>query len=77
VTAREKQVLSDALQLTAKQRARVAAQLLASIDGEKEAGADEAWTREVERRARRVLEGRAKGADWPVVRDRLRRKTNG
>ena len=75
MTAKEKQLLSDAMRLSVKQRARLAAELIASIDGEEDEGAEEAWAAEVERRARRVVLGQAKGTEWSVVRARLSRKT--
>lgn len=73
VTAREKQVLSAALQLTRRQRARLAAELLASIEGKPDAGLEEAWALELERRARSARSGASAGTEWPVVRARLQR----
>ncbi len=75
MTAREKQLLGDALQLSTKQRARLAAELLASIDGEIDPDAEVAWAKEIERRARRALAGKSKGAAWSVVKARVRKSS--
>lgn len=74
MTAREKQVLTDAMRLSVKQRARLARELLASIDGEPDEGAEAAWAEEIEQRAVRALSGKSKGTEWSIVRDRLRRR---
>ena len=73
VTAREKEALDVAMQLTAKQRARLAAELLASIDGAPDAGADAAWGKEIERRAKRARSGKSVGTDWSIVRARIQK----
>lgn len=82
VTAREKEVLGEALRLTAKQRARLAAELLASLEtdnAEQVEQIEKAWSDEIARRAKRASSGKSVGTDWAVVRDRLlkspRRKT--
>ena len=64
-------VLSDALELAAQDRARLAAALLASLDEGEDADADQAWAAEIERRAERVLSGGSQGASWETVRARL------
>lgn len=61
-----------ALQLPIKDRAALAADLLASLDGEPEADVEAAWAEEVERRARRLLSGEDPGHPWEDVRARLR-----
>ena len=75
VTAREKAVLGEAMQLTAKQRARLAAELLASIDGQPERDSESAWAVEIERRAKRALSGESVGTDWAIVRKRIQKST--
>ena len=47
-------VLPTALALTTVERAELAAELLASLDGEPEADVEAAWAAEIERRAQRV-----------------------
>jgi hypothetical protein len=65
------ELLRAALLLPAAERAEVAVELLASLDGETDSDADAAWNQEIERRARRALDGHSTGADWRLVRDEL------
>lgn len=67
-------LLTDALHLSAAQRAELAAALLASLDGEPDVDADAAWTAELERRAARVMSGEAAGRPWSEVREDLARR---
>jgi hypothetical protein len=60
-------VLREALQLSQEERARVAAELLASLDPDTESRDDEAWIAEVERRARAALSGQP-GLSWRQTR---------
>lgn len=53
------------------ERAAVAAELLASLDGEPADQVDAAWAAEIERRARRLLSGEDPGEDWTEVRAEL------
>ncbi len=66
-------ILREALALPADERARVAADLIASLDEEREdaAGVQTAWAQELERRARRALDAPARGQEWDQVRDRI------
>jgi putative addiction module component (TIGR02574 family) len=64
-------ILDEALQLSIAERARLAAELIASIDGPPDADAEEAWAAEVERRARRAVDGDSVGEDWENVRRRV------
>ncbi len=67
-------VLREALTLPSRQRAEVAAELLASLDEPAQGGADAvraAWAEELEDRARRALSGDDPGEPWPELRDRL------
>jgi putative addiction module component (TIGR02574 family) len=65
-----KKLLSQALQLPLEERAQLAADLLASIDGEPDEDVDAAWAAEIERRAARALAGKSEGRPW---REALRR----
>jgi putative addiction module component (TIGR02574 family) len=68
-------ILAEALQLPTKQRARIAQELLHSLDDAGEdVGAAEAWDREIERRARDVMDGTAKTVPWEEVEARLTAK---
>lgn len=67
-------VLREALKLPAPERADIAAELLESLDEEPADDPEEvarAWAAEIERRARRVLDGESAGASWGEVQRRL------
>jgi len=66
-------VLREALALPADERAQMAADLLASLDEEREQDGEvtSSWAVEVERRARQVLDFQSSGEDWDVARDRI------
>ncbi len=66
-------LLTEALQLSANERALLAAELIASIDGEPEDTAEAAWAAEIERRALRTRQGLAQASDWDSVRKRIER----
>jgi len=72
---RAQELLREVLTLTPRERANVAAELLASLD-ETTDNPDEvqaAWAAEIERRARRVLSGESAGESWDDVRNRIAR----
>jgi putative addiction module component (TIGR02574 family) len=59
--------------LPAKERAGLAAELLASLDdaaAEDPAEVEAAWAAEIERRARRAIAGETAGVPWEDVRRR-------
>jgi len=64
MTERARKVLHEALELSLPERAELAADLLASLDGEPEADVEAAWAAEVERRAR---ESPDKDVPWETV----------
>jgi hypothetical protein len=64
------EVLKNALQLPDRERARVAAELLASLEPDTEVRDGDAWIAEVERRAREAIGGRP-GLEWDEVRSRV------
>ncbi len=66
-----RKLLSEALQLPLEERAELAADLLASIDGEPDPDRDTAWAAEIERRARRALAGESQGRAWREVLSNL------
>jgi putative addiction module component (TIGR02574 family) len=81
MTSRAQQLLREALTLPIAERADVAAELLASLDdaeAENLADVEAAWAAEIERRARRVMDGQSAGIPWEDVRrraeDELRRQ---
>ena len=65
-------LLEDALKLALSERAKLAAELLASLDGATDADAEAAWAAEIERRAARARSGADPGKSWPEARDRIR-----
>ena len=81
MSPRAQELLREAMALPVKERADLAAELLASLD---DAAADDpaeveaAWAAEIERRARQVMTGETAGIPWEDVRRRaeaeLRRK---
>ena len=71
MTERGAKLLAQALHLTAEERAELAVELVASVDGQPDADAEAVWATEIERRARRALAGETIGADWDTVRSRL------
>jgi putative addiction module component (TIGR02574 family) len=73
MTSRAQDVLREALALPVDERANVAAELLASLDGERDedpAAVEAAWAAEIEKRARRVTSGESPGIPWEDVRAR-------
>ncbi|HMC75516.1 MAG TPA: addiction module protein [Vicinamibacterales bacterium] len=72
MTDRAQALLREALTLPLDERADVAAELLASLDGAETDAAEveAAWAAEIEKRARRVLSGESPGVRWEDVRRR-------
>jgi putative addiction module component (TIGR02574 family) len=64
-------LLDRAMDLSVDEQADLAFELLAGMDGASDPDAEEAWAREIERRARRAMAGESKGTDWSVVRARM------
>ena len=63
-----------AAQLTERERAELALELIESLDGEPEAGVDEAWRNEVARRIAQIERGEVQLIPGDEVFARLRRK---
>jgi Putative addiction module component. len=70
--AKVKKVLDEALKLGPDDRASVAVELLESLETSPDETADveAAWAAEIERRARRVLNGESGGVSWDEARRR-------
>ena len=62
-------VLDEALQLDLAERAELAAELIASLDGERDDDAEAAWAAEIERRASTARTGEDGGRPWAEARD--------
>ena len=72
MSPRAQELLREAMALPVKERADLAAELLASLDDASEdpAEVEAAWAAEIERRARRVMTGETAGIPWEDVRRR-------
>ncbi len=70
-------LLSEALTLPTDERAELAAELIASLDGPADPDVESAWAAEIERRAAKVLSGESKGTPWEEVRRRIEREISG
>lgn len=69
-------VLENAMSLDAKDRATLAGLLMESLEGEAEAGVEEAWLVEVERRVEALDSGAVHTLPWDEVKRRLLRDLN-
>jgi putative addiction module component (TIGR02574 family) len=72
VSKASQKVLEDALRLELTERAELAAELLASLDGEPDEDAEAAWATEIKRRAALARSGDDPGKPWREVLDRIR-----
>ena len=73
MSPRAQELLREAMALPVRERADLAAELLASLDdatAEDPAEVEAAWAAEIERRARRVMTGETAGIPWEDVRRR-------
>jgi putative addiction module component (TIGR02574 family) len=61
-------LLDSALKLPSDERARLAAELIASLDGVPEVGVEAVWDAEVQRRLERVDRGEVELLDWNAVK---------
>jgi putative addiction module component (TIGR02574 family) len=64
-------LLSNALALPVRERAKIAHELLLSLDSGADADAAEAWVAELEQRAHEVRSGSVATEDWETVKARL------
>lgn len=74
MTKAAEEVLSKALQLDVSERAELAAELLASLDGEPNEDVEAAWAAEIERRMARIKAGTAKLVPWKDVKNRIEKE---
>lgn len=77
VTEQAQAVLATALRLTVKERAELAAELLASLDGEPDEDIEAAWVSEIARRVRRLEVEGSRGRPWQEVFDIPRQPSPG
>jgi putative addiction module component (TIGR02574 family) len=71
MTDRARKLLHDAMELPLPERAELAADLLASLDGEPDADVEAAWASEIERCAREAIANPDDDVAWETVRDEL------
>ena len=64
-------LLADALRLSPEVRAELAAELLASLDGPADPGAEAAWADEIERRVDAIETGTVTLEPWEDVKRRI------
>lgn len=64
-------VLAEALRLDVKARAEIASELLASLDGPADPGAEQAWAEEIERRVKALEAGTEPLESWNDVKRRI------
>ncbi len=57
MNARAKKLVAEAMELSVEERTEVVHELLATLDGEVEEGAEAAWAEEIDRRADEALRG--------------------
>jgi putative addiction module component (TIGR02574 family) len=72
-----RELLAEVLELPPRERAEVAARILDSLDEGSDSDVDEAWARELERRAEAVDSGEVVTTDWNVLRERIEREIFG
>jgi putative addiction module component (TIGR02574 family) len=63
-------ILAQALRLPRAERARLAEEVLSSLEDPDEQVAA-AWARELERRSNDIAEGRVQPVDWETARDQI------
>jgi putative addiction module component (TIGR02574 family) len=72
MTHRARKVFEEALQLPLPERAELAADLIASLDGEPDEDVEAAWAAEIERRAKDALAEPDDDIPWETVRAELK-----
>ena len=64
-------VLANALRLNANERAELASELLASLDGPADPNAEAAWAVEIKRRVQAIEDGTVELEPWQDVKRRI------
>jgi len=68
------EMLAEMLELPEEERARLALELLRSLDGDPEQGIEEAWDAEIERRSAEVDAGTAETITLKEYREHVRQR---
>ena len=71
MTSAAKAVLADALRLGPNERAELAVEVLASLDGPADTNAESAWEQEVRRRIEAIDAGTIELEPWEDVKHRI------
>ncbi len=66
------EILSQLLRLPASERARLAVELVQSLEESEDPDAAEAWLAELDRRVREITSGTAELEPWAEVRQRIK-----
>ena len=74
MTKAARKVLEDAMRLDDPDRALVAAELIASLDGVADADAETAWALEIDRRVQEIQAGTVELTSWEDLRTRIERE---
>lgn len=69
-----KELLEAALALPLEERARLASEIIASLDGPPDSGTQEAWALEIARRIRELEEGGVQTVSWAEAEKRIRER---
>ena len=77
MTKAAKAVLAEALRLGEDERAEIAAEVLASLDGPADADAEAAWDAEIHRRIAAIDAGEIELEPWDAVKRRIEKETLG
>lgn len=67
-------LIEEVAKLPEADRIRLAERVLATLDGEPDSGAAEAWAREIERRSREIEQGLIQPVPWSEVKKSAARK---
>ena len=74
MNGRGQDLLADALSLPERERAELARELIASLDGAPDPDAEELWAEEIRRRIEEYDKDPSRGEDWRVVKARIEKK---
>ena len=77
MTKAAQNLLQEALKLEVPERAELAAELLASLDGEPDEDVEAAWAAEIRSRIERIEAGTEKLLAWGEVRQRIEKEILG
>ncbi|MBI3945354.1 MAG: addiction module protein [Armatimonadetes bacterium] len=66
------EVIEEALRLSPRERAELAARLIESLDGDRDADAEAAWSDEIARRVHELDAGLVEPIPWSKAREMIR-----